>query len=148
MSDWGTAVVREARLWIGTPYVHQASARGAGTDCLGLLRGVWRAVIGSEPQAVPAYTPGWSEAEGIELLLAAGERFLRRKALSEAAPGDVLLFRMRDHAVAKHVGIQSVTGGQPMFVHAYTGHGVLESPLSEPWARRVVARFAFPQGAK
>lgn len=148
MNERGIAVVQEARRWIGTPYVHQASARGAGTDCLGLLRGVWRGLIGAEPQAVPAYTPAWSEAEGTEHLLAAGERFLRRKPLADAAAGDVLLFRMRDHAVAKHVGIQSVTGDQPMFVHAYTGHGVLESPLSEPWARRVVARFAFPEGVK
>ena len=36
-------VVAEARMWIGTPYVHQASALGAGCDCLGLVRGVWRA---------------------------------------------------------------------------------------------------------
>ena len=36
----GAGIVRAARGWIGTPYVHQASVRGAGCDCLGLLRGV------------------------------------------------------------------------------------------------------------
>ena len=46
-------MVAEARAWIGTPYVHQASVRGGGTDCLGLLRGVWRVVIGEEPETVP-----------------------------------------------------------------------------------------------
>ena len=61
------ACVAEARRWIGTPYLHQASVRGAGCDCLGLLRGVWRAVYGSEPEAVPAYTADWSEpASGTE----------------------------------------------------------------------------------
>ena len=35
----GDAIVAAARTWIGTPYEHQASCRGAGTDCLGLLRG-------------------------------------------------------------------------------------------------------------
>ena len=35
-------------------------------------------------------------------------------------------------------------GGTETFIHAYTGHGVVESPLSAPWARRIVARFAFP----
>ncbi|RDD95564.1 peptidase, partial [Paracoccus pantotrophus] len=30
-----SAVVQAARGWIGTPYVHQGSAKGAGTDCLG-----------------------------------------------------------------------------------------------------------------
>ncbi len=45
MSMRGDRVVAIARDWIGTPYVHQASAQGAGCDCLGLLRGVWRALI-------------------------------------------------------------------------------------------------------
>ena len=54
-------VVGAARGWIGTPYVHQASVRGAGCDCLGLLRGVWREVIGAEPETPPAYTPDWAE---------------------------------------------------------------------------------------
>jgi hypothetical protein len=51
---------------------------------------------------------------------------------------------MRDGSVAKHLGIAGSEGLHPSFIHAYTGHGVIESPLSEPWARRVVARFEFP----
>jgi NlpC/P60 family putative phage cell wall peptidase len=137
-------VVAEARRWIGTPYVHQASAPGAGADCLGLLRGVWRAVMGAEPQAVPAYTPDWSEAAGREELLAAALRWLSAKEAGVAAAGDVLLFRMRDGSVAKHLGIQSRIGPDARFIHAYTGHGVIESPLSEPWQRRIAARFEFP----
>jgi hypothetical protein len=39
-------IVAETRAWIGTPYRHQASLKGVGCDCLGLVRGVWRAVIG------------------------------------------------------------------------------------------------------
>jgi NlpC/P60 family putative phage cell wall peptidase len=35
-------LVTLARGWIGTPYRHQASLKGVGCDCLGLLRGVWR----------------------------------------------------------------------------------------------------------
>ena len=34
------AVIAAARGWIGTPYLHQASLKGVGTDCLGLVRGV------------------------------------------------------------------------------------------------------------
>ena len=55
---------------------------------------------------------------------------------------------MREGAVAKHLGIQARVGAQPSFIHAYTGHGVVESPLSAPWQRRIVARFAFPEGAE
>lgn len=137
-------VVTEARAWIGTPYVHQASVRGAGCDCLGLIRGIWRAVIGPEPQAIPAYSRDWSEPQGDEALWRAGLRHLVARPLDAAAPGDVLLFRMRSDGVAKHLGVQSTVGPQPGFIHAYSGHGVIESALSAPWARRVVARFAFP----
>lgn len=145
MSARADAVVAAARGWIGTPYVHQASVRGAGTDCLGLLRGVWREVIGAEPEAVPAYTMDWSEASGCEVLWQAAARWLKPRPLDAADCGDVLLFRMREGAVAKHLGIQSAIGTAPRFIHAYTGHGVIDSPLSGPWASRVVARFAFPE---
>jgi NlpC/P60 family putative phage cell wall peptidase len=40
------AIVAEARTWIGTLYHHQASVKGIGCDCLGLVREVWRALIG------------------------------------------------------------------------------------------------------
>ncbi|MCT4555805.1 MAG: peptidase [Pelagimonas sp.] len=139
------AIVAAARGWIGTPYVHQASRRHAGCDCLGLLRGVWREVIGAEPEPVPAYSMDWSEPQGDERLWRAAMCHLRPKALAAAAPGDVLLFRMRAGSVAKHVGLQARCGAEASFVHSYNGHGVVESALTQPWARRVVARFAFPE---
>ena len=52
---------RRAR-WIGTPYRHQASLQGVGCDCLGLVRGVWRALVGDEPEQAPPYAPDWAEA--------------------------------------------------------------------------------------
>lgn len=146
MSDQ-TAIVAAARSWIGTPYLHQASTKAAGTDCLGLLRGVWREVIGAEPVAVPAYSADWSEASGREDLLAAARAWLIAKPLADEAPGDVLLFRMRPGAVAKHLGIAARVGPDASFVHAYTGHGVVETALSTPWRRKVVARFQFSEGA-
>ncbi len=146
MTVTGEQIVRAARDWIGTPYVHQASLKGAGADCLGLLRGIWREIYGTEPESVPAYTPDWAEPSGCELLWTAATRHLMPKALDEADPGDVLLFRMRNGSVAKHLGIAASVGKNTSFVHAYSDHGVLESPLSHPWAQRVVARFEFPKG--
>lgn len=138
------AIVAAARDWIGTPYVHQMSVAGAGCDCLGLVRGVWRAVLGPEPELPPAYSRDWSEASGEERLWRAAMAHM--EPVADMRPGIVLLFRMKDGAVAKHLGIAAERAGQPTFVHAYSGHGVVESPLSRPWARRVVARFQFPQG--
>ncbi len=138
-------VVAAARGWIGTPYIHQCATKGAGCDCLGLLRGVWREVVGPEPETVPAYTPDWSEPQGEERLWTAALRHLQAKPVGEEAAGDVLLFRMRAGAVAKHLGLQARIGPGPTFIHAYSGHGVVESALTPPWRRRVVARFAFPE---
>lgn len=143
----GERVVAAARLWLGTPYRHQAACRGAGADCLGLVLGVWRELQGDLPEAVPAYTADWSEAGGREDLLAAAARWLQPVAGGAEDVGDVLVFRMRAGAVAKHLGIVSAAGPSPRFIHAYSGHAVVETALSEPWARRVAARFRFPEGA-
>jgi len=139
------AIVAAARGWIGTPYLHQASCKGGGTDCLGLLRGVWREVMGREPEAPPAYSMDWSEPARIEALWLAAQRHLVAKSLNDEAAGDVVLFRMRDGAVAKHLGIAGRAGKDASFIHAYSGHAVVESPLSLPWRRRIVARFVFPE---
>ncbi|MEP2891226.1 NlpC/P60 family protein [Tateyamaria sp.] len=144
MSVMVNEIVAEARAWIGTPYVHQQAAKTAGCDCLGLVRGVWRGVYGSEPERPPAYSMDWSEPQGEERLWDAALRHLRAKPLDAPEVGDVVLFRMRAGSVAKHLGIQTQIGSQTAFVHAYSGHGVVESPMSAPWARRIVARFEFP----
>ena len=146
MTGAGDQIAKAARDWIGTPYRHQAATRGAGCDCLGLVRGVWREVLGGEPEVIPAYTRDWSEPSREETLWLAAAKYLDEKPVAERATGDVILFRMRDRSVAKHLGIVGLTGTTPTFIHAYSGHSVVESPLSTPWARRIVACFAFPKG--
>ena len=138
-------IVAAARGWIGTPYLHQASVRGVGADCLGLVRGIWREVYGAEPEAVPAYTQDWAEPRQVEVLATVADRHLL--PVTEAStprPGELLLFRMREAAVAKHLGIVATDGEAPTFIHAYSGHGVVENSLSIPWFRRVAARYEFP----
>lgn len=142
MSLSGAAVVAEARLWLGTPYLHQASVRGVGCDCLGLLRGVWRALKGPEPCVVPPYSPDWAEpARREDLLMAAAKYLLPVPAQAPEALGEVLIFRMSEGGIAKHIGLRSGLGGGAAFIHAYSGHAVLESPLTTPWARRIAGRY-------
>ncbi len=138
----GARVVEAAREWIGTPYRHQASVKGVGCDCLGLVRGVWREVVGAEPERVPPYSPDWAEVSGEETLLGAARRHLREVAIGDAAVGDVLLFRMGLGAVAKHVGIVS---GTDRIIHAYWGRAVCETRLVPWWRRRIAGAFAWPE---
>jgi NlpC/P60 family putative phage cell wall peptidase len=147
MSGAGNRVVRAARDWIGTPYVHQMATKGAGCDCLGLLRGVWREIVGGEPIRIAPYSMDWSEPQGEERLWQAAIVHLVAKSITQEAAGDVMLFRMREGAVAKHLGILTEAGDAARFIHSFSGHGVTESPLSAPWRRRIVARFEFPTEA-
>lgn len=134
-------IIAEARAWIGTPYCHQASLRGVGCDCLGLLRGVWRAVYDAEPELTPAYAPDWAEASGEEKLAEAARRHMAEVAPNDAAPGDVLLFRWRPHLPAKHAAILTAPG---RMIHAYDGAAVCEVHFAPFWRRRVAFAFRFP----
>jgi len=142
MSPTRTRIVAEARAWIGTPYRHQASLQGVGCDCLGLVRGVWRALHGAEPEATPAYTRDWAEAAGIESLAEAARRHLVELGDPHAfAPGDVLLFRYASRYPAKHAAI--ATAGDLM-VHAHDGAAVAEVAIAPWWRRRLAFAFALP----
>lgn len=134
-------VLAEAMDWVGTPYRHQGARKGVGCDCLGLIIGVWRAVYGEEPERPGHYAADWAEAGGQERFLEAARRHCVEKDPAALAPGDLILFRWRDHLPAKHAGIFA---GDDRFVHAYQGSEVTVSALVPQWRRRIAGIFAFP----
>ncbi|OJY39650.1 MAG: peptidase P60 [Rhizobiales bacterium 65-9] len=135
------AVVAAALGWLGTPYRHQASLKGVGADCLGLVRGVWRDIYGGEAEAVPAYTPDWAEARGAETLRDAARRHMAEVAVDAALPGDLLLFRWREGMPAKHAAILVAPA---RFIHAHDGAAVALAHLAPWWRRRLAFVFSFP----
>ena len=138
------AVIAAARAWLGTPYHDQASLRGVGCDCLGLARGVWRDLVGAEPQAIPPYSRDWGET-GVREVLADGARGMMIEIpLAEIGPGALVLFRMAPRAIAKHVGILTAPD---RFIHAYDRLGVIEEALTTTWSRRIAFAFRFPAAA-
>lgn len=139
-----TRVVAIARRWLGTPYHDQASRRGAGCDCLGLIRGVWRELLGPETLSVPAYSRDWGETGREEVLAEATNRVLIRIDATEAGIGAVVLFRMRSGAIVKHCGILTAPD---RFIHAYERLGVIEEALTTAWRRRIAFAFLFPAAA-
>ncbi|HEX4301553.1 MAG TPA: hypothetical protein VHZ78_02080 [Rhizomicrobium sp.] len=148
-----TDIVPIARAWIGTPYVHQASVKGAGCDCLGLLRGVWRELHGDEPEEPPPYSPDWAEAGRRETLYNALRRHLTEIDRDDLKPGDVALFRMSAFGPAKHCGIvaEHVLGLKQQgdrapntirtLIHARQNRGVAEEPFAPFWKSKLA--FAF-----
>ena len=135
------AVIAAARAWLGTPYHDQASLHGVGCDCLGLARGVWRDLVGAEPQPIPPYSRDWGET-GVREVLADGARAMMIEIpLAEIGPGALVLFRMAPRAIAKHVGILTAPDH---FIHAYDRLGVIEEALTTAWSRRIAFAFRFP----
>lgn len=134
-------IIAAAEDWLGTPYRHQASLKGVGADCLGLVRGVWRELYGSEPEPMPAYTPDWAEARGAEMLAEAARRHMSAVAVAEARPGDLLLFRWRERMPAKHAALLVA---ESRFIHAHDGAAVASAALTPWWRARLAFVFAFP----
>ena len=140
MSPEADEIVDAARGWIGTPYRHRASTLGAGCDCLGLLRGVWRSLYGDEPEVVPAYRADARDPAHAESLLAACERYLEPVA-GDPAAGRVVLFRLIRTLPPRHCGIMV---SPTRFIHAQERIGVVEANLTEGWARRMAGVWSFP----
>ncbi|MFC5385358.1 NlpC/P60 family protein [Aquamicrobium segne] len=135
-------VVGEALTWMGTPYRHQASAKGLGCDCLGLICGVWRALYQYELPAPHDYAPDWNCDGGGERLLAGVRQHFRPCSAEAPLHGRLLVFRWRPHWPARHMGIGV---NDDHFIHAYEGGGgVVTSFLVPQWRRRIAGIFAFP----
>jgi NlpC/P60 family putative phage cell wall peptidase len=133
-------IVAAARAWLGTPYRHQAATLGAGCDCVGLLRGVWRELYGREPPALPPYRADWrdlSHAGELQALAAA----CLLPAKGPLAAGQIVLFRLGRLPLPKHCGIVVC---EARFIHAQERLGVVEASLADNWRRRIAARFDFP----
>jgi NlpC/P60 family putative phage cell wall peptidase len=139
-----SAVLAIARNWLGTPYLHQSSVQGVGCDCLGLARGIWRALHGDEPWEVPPYSRDWGEAGRREVLAEAARAALIEVPLSDAGSGALVLFRMAPGVPAKHCGLLGESVIRPSLIHAYDRSGVVEEAFTPAWARRAAFAFQFP----
>lgn len=139
--DLRERIVAAARGWLGTPYRHQASMRGAGCDCLGLIRGVWREVIGPEPEQIAPYDASWLGADTEDRFMAGLRTHFLERAVRPIRAGAVLLFRMGPGRRVRHAGIACGSG---TVIHALSGLSVHEQTLEPFWGNRLAAQFDFP----
>lgn len=135
-------IIQEAREWIGTPYHHQASVKGVGCDCIGLVRGIFRELYHYEVAENINYSSDWGDSNGNEDIINAGFKYMDAVPLEEMAPGDMVAVRWAKKRVAKHVMILS---GNGKAIHAYNNAPVTEIHLNDWWRRRIVYAFRFPQ---
>ncbi|MES2959809.1 MAG: hypothetical protein V4792_16590 [Pseudomonadota bacterium] len=143
-------VVAEARTWLGTPWQHQAHARGLGCDCAGLIRGV---LIGCglmppQPEQWPGAAPyiGYRREPDGDSLVRACAAFLPGIAPDAAQAADVVVMRFRH--LPQHLGIlvPYLHGGLAL-LHATNRPGVnrvVEHRLDARWRSLVTHAFAMP----
>jgi NlpC/P60 family putative phage cell wall peptidase len=135
----GCTVAETARGWAGTPFRHQASLKGVGVDCIGLVTGVADELGFPEAKAWRSdlnYRGYGRQPEPIKLIRACNEYMDK---ISNPTVGDVLLFAFQ--SLPMHFGI--IVSENPRYiVHAYSplGH-VAEHRMDEKWDRRVVGAY-------
>lgn len=136
-------VVAEARDWIGTPYIHQASLKHVGADCIGLIIGVARCL------GMPLATvfdrdvrfKGYGRPPNPRLLLQACDIYLDRIEIEQALPGDIALGRVEIDP--QHFGILSSI--DPLYIiHSYTQVGkVTENGVNEKMQKYVLRMYRY-----
>jgi len=133
------AIVEEARRWIGTPFVHQGRVRGLAVDCIGLVIETGRACGVTAAMGDPAWDfREYGPMPNAGRLLSVTESLLSRVPVPEAAPGDVLLFRLAGDP--QHFGIFA---GETV-IHAYQRFGCVEHRLADVWRARIMRAYRFP----
>jgi NlpC/P60 family putative phage cell wall peptidase len=143
-------VIELAKDWIGTPYLHGQSRFRYGSDCLGLVMGVWRDLYGCQYRGqIPPYRANWREIDpDLDILGLMSKAMIRLDNPLDAKAGDVVLFSLKEGLPPKHMGILSNDkkpwGADGRLIHAYWGQGVLESSLRPFWEGRAKAAFSFP----
>lgn len=140
MSNNAIKAANIATTWLGTPYHHQAAVKGVGCDCLGLLRGVFSSVYGDDIIKAPAYPPEWGVVDDKELLLSAAKTHLIERTDGLIGRGDVLVFRVKHAASARHCGIALDAHNM---IHSIARHGTIAARIG-PWRSRVAGVFTFP----
>ena len=135
-------VVRELRTWAypkPTPFRHQASLRGVGTDCIGVVIGVARELgiaLAAQFDASEEIKGYGREPDPVMLLRACNALL---DPCTDPLPGDILL--MRFQAEPQHFGIISAP---EYIIHAYaSARRVVENRIDDLWRSRIVRAYSY-----
>lgn len=110
------AVVREALEWLGTPFHDASGVKGAGTDCLHFVKGVY-VNVGLVPDFdVVPYKPQWFQHHDEPLFLQGLAKY--SKQVEVAQPGDIAMFNFGRHAAHAAIVID-----ENSMIHAYAPVG-------------------------
>lgn len=106
-------LIKEARIWIGTPYAYGGHTRGKGTDCSGMIMELF----------LDVYNLKLPRSSAMQ------REFSRRIKFEDMTPGDLVFFTTgKNTDRINHVGLYI---GDNRMIHASSSRGVMESGLGE-----------------
>ena len=125
------------------PTITRRALCGAGCDCLGLVRGVWRDLYGAEPETPPPYTPDWGETGETELLIEAARPASRAGAARGA--GGRATSDLPHAARAASPSTPRSSPARDRMIHAQSRDKVREVTLAAGGAPWALAAFGWPE---
>lgn len=127
-------LIREAREWVGTPFVHQGRRKGVGCDCAGLCQGVAKNK-GIEVDDIF----GYSRYPNPKMLLSHLNTVLIAIEKSDMRPGDVVIFTVK--GVPQHMGLLTDKG----IIHAdETKDKVVEHAVGDRMRSKIYKVYRIP----
>ena len=138
-------VVRAARGLIGTPYHHQASVKGVGCDCIGVV--VLTAVECHMPEAhawlrdVRRFS--YTREPDPKMLLEAADEYLVEIPTTQMRMGDIPLMRAVNGTQPMHFGILS-SDNPRYLVHAFApARKVVENGFEREYAPLTLRAYRY-----
>ena len=127
-----TAVINEARQWLGTPYHHQASLKGVGCDCIGLIKGVGDAFgLMNIPDNAWTNIKRYSRRPNPVMMGNHLETYMDR--ISSPLIGDIAWIEWRQD-LPMHLALVAEKNGVMTFIHAYSLVGkAVEVCVDDEW---------------
>ncbi len=137
-----TDAVAEARKWLGTPFKHQGCVRGAGCDCIGLIKGVGMALglVDYDPTSTQAKAfNNYSIMPNPRRMREGLATWLVQIPVPDATLADI--YFMAWGKEPQHVALITDRG----IIHSYSRAGkVVEHGLDDLWHSRIVAAYRYP----
>lgn len=135
-------IVTTAREWLGTPYKHQASLKGVGCDCVGLIKGLSHELKLTEYDTLGASDQkynNYSQMPDSAFMREALGRWLTPIRIQDVQDGDVLFLAwVKD---PQHLALKTDIG----ILHSYLqARKVVEHALDAAWAAKIIAAYRFP----
>lgn len=130
-----SAVLEEARSWIGTPWHHRQRTKGAGVDCIQFVIAVYHA-LGLAPNIDPGeYPADWHLHRDDERILTGLAQYAH--PVDQPQPGDIATYRF-----GRCVSHAAIIEDDRYIIHAYivaravvrTERSALEERLHSYWS--------------